>query len=105
MQTPKPFVRRWLLLPLVLICVHTAMVVLIAVAIATSPDPQAGMAWVLPYCTDCPASLLARALVATSDWHPVVIWLIVGGVYWGIIGAIIQSLWRRFRRRHERMSR
>ena len=87
--------RQWFLLPLVLICIHSAMVALVAVAISTSPDPEAGMAWVLPFYADFPASLLIRAM---PHGNAMVLFLIVGGVYWGIIGAIIQFLWRKFTR-------
>ena len=95
MQTPESSFRQWFLLPLVLICIHSAMVALVAVAISTSPDPEAGMAWVLPFYADFPASLLIRAM---PHGNAMVLFLIVGGVYWGIIGAIIQFLWRKFTR-------
>ena len=103
MQTRQSLVRKRFLLPVVLICAHSAMVVLVAVAISKSPDPEAGMAWVLPYCADFPASLLIRVFFPVLGGP--VSFLVVGGVYWGIIGVIIQSLWRRFARLHERVSR
>jgi hypothetical protein len=98
MTTHTSIFRRWLFLPIAFICAHSACIVLIAVAIATSRDGEAEMGWYLPYCLDYPASLLAQAFGPVSIWEITVALLIVGAVWWGLIGTIIQSIWRAFMR-------
>jgi hypothetical protein len=104
MPTREASVRQ-LSLPLFLICVHSALLILLGFSISTSRDPEAAMAWVLPYYLDFPTSLLNSAFVPMSDLQATVFFLIAGGVQWIIIGAIIQSLWRGVMRGHERASR
>jgi hypothetical protein len=103
MQSPVSALRRWLLLPVVLVCIHSTLVAVIAVSVATSTDSEAVMAWFLPYYIDYPASLLVHIFDLTADWQTPVFFLILGVLYWGIIGTMIQSVWRWLTRRHEKV--
>ncbi len=91
--------RRWLLLPIILVCTHSALVVLLAIAVAMSADTEAAMAWILPYYIDYPASLLVSVFGMTSDSQLPVFFFFLGVVYWGAIGILIQSVWGWFSRR------
>ena len=104
MHTSSSVFRRWLLLPTILVCIHSALVLLLAVSVATSSDSEAMMAWFLPYYIDYPASLLVRVFEMTADWQMPIFFFILGVIYWGGIGILLQSVWRWFVRRYERVA-
>jgi hypothetical protein len=104
MRTSPSVFRRWLLLPTILVCIHSGLVALLAVSVATSSDSEAMMAWFLPYYIDYPASLLVRVFEMTSDWQMPIFFFILGVVYWGTIGILLQSVWRWFVRRYEKIA-
>ena len=103
MRTSHSVFRRWLLLPTILVCIHSTLVVLLAISVATSRDTEAVMAWILPFYMDYPASLLMHVFDMTSDSQLPVFFFILGVAYWGTIGILIQSVWRLFTRRYERL--
>lgn len=88
--------RRWLLLPAVLVCLHSALVGFIAIAVATSSDSEAVMGWILPYYLDLPSSLLIARFNIASDSDIPVRFFVIGLFHWGIIGLLIQFAWRWF---------
>ena len=95
MRTSSSFFRRWLLVPSIMVCIHSALVVLVAVSVATSSDSEAVMAWYLPYCIDYPAVLLLKALqIQIEERQLPIFFLTLGVIYWGAIGILIQSAWR-----------
>jgi len=89
------------LIPLVLVLVHAALVILIGTLIASSPDPESEMAWVLFFFIDFPASLCIFAppptFSSTLSSFAVPI-LFLGTIQWGLIGIVLQAvvswLWR-----------
>ena len=86
--------RKWFLLSAVLVCVHGALVMLIALMVATTRDPEGGMLWYLAYMVDYPASRLVDGVI--SDTNSMTCFLLVGTPYWGLIGLVPQSAWRGF---------
>jgi hypothetical protein len=79
------------------------LVVFLAVSVATSTDSEAVMAWFLPYYIDFPASLLLRTFEMHSDWQIPIFFLILGVIYWGTIGILLQSAWRWLTRQYEKV--
>ena len=88
-------------MPTILVGLHTALIALISIAVANSSDTEAVMAWIFPYYLDYPASQLIRFFGMTSDAEQPVFYFILGFVYWGLIGILIQSTWRWFSRRSQ----
>jgi hypothetical protein len=81
-------ISKWFLLAAILAGVHTAFFIFIAVAVALSGDPMAGMAFYLFYYLDFPISRLYQLPAYSSP--PTM--LVFGGLLWFSYGFIIQSL-------------
>jgi hypothetical protein len=93
--------RKWWLLPAVLIAVHSGLILLLTVSIASSPDSEASMGWILPYYIDFPASYLGEVCGINSNWQVPIFFLALGILYWGLIGIAIQAGWARLVRRYQ----
>ena len=87
------------MVPSVLIGLHTALIAYATIAVAVSSDGETAMVWLFPYYIDYPVSQLIRFFDIAdmvSEWELPVFYFVLGIVYWGLIGIIIQSVWRLF---------
>jgi hypothetical protein len=94
MSPPKSTFRRRFLLATILAGLHTALVVYIVIDSIGYHGEWGGFTWFLPYLIDYPASLLGQFVATTHGSEPI-FFLILGVVYWGSIGFLIQAGWRR----------
>jgi tetratricopeptide (TPR) repeat protein len=81
-------ISSWFLLGGILAAIHTAIWILVTVAVVLSGDPEAGMAYYLFYALDYPIWRLYR-LPAYGTAGTM---LIFGGMQWFSCGFVIQSL-------------
>src|SRR5215472_13546268 len=91
MSQAKFTLRPWFLLPMMLVGVHTVLVVVAPLGGGGTHADTAGLVWVLFYYLDYPASLL----MPVTDVQPEIFFLLLGIVYWGSIGFLIQAAWNR----------
>jgi hypothetical protein len=98
MHTTRSIFLRWFLLPTILVGLHTALIALTTISVAISSDTEAVMAWILPYYIDYPASQLIQTFDMTSESQQPIFYLILGVVYWGFVGILLQSAWKLYAR-------
>ncbi|MDI1250155.1 MAG: hypothetical protein PSV13_14930 [Lacunisphaera sp.] len=87
--------RRRYLLATALAGLHTALIIFILLASLGPQGERSGYVWLLPYLIDYPASQLGRAFAIPPRGAPI-FFLILGIVYWGLIGFLIQTVWNRY---------
>lgn len=87
--------RRWLLLPLILAGVHSAIVLAAILTGELGRTYINGPAWVFFGIIDYPESWLIWKL---PGLQPPIFFLTLGFFHWGLIGLGIQSIWNWFRR-------
>jgi|ERR1051325_4289387 hypothetical protein len=93
MSSPSTFRRRFLFAT-ILAGLHTALIVWVIIDSIGYHGEWAGFTWVVPYLIDFPASLLWSAFALKQGREPI-FFLILGIVYWGLIGFLVQAGWRR----------
>lgn len=81
-------VIRRLRYPLSFAGIHTALVLLVGLAVWASDDGETGMRWGLFYMADWPVSVLLSR--ATGEAAVVGGLLLLGGAWWAGIGALAQ---------------
>ena len=97
MKTTRSTFRRWFLLHVILVGLHSAVVLWAAWAVASSHETETGLVWLIPYYLDYPAALLLFTFGMSLDLDAPVLtafFFALGLLYWGIIGSLIQALWR-----------
>ena len=97
METTRSTFRRWFLLPGILVSLHSAIVLWAGWSVASSPDAETGLVWLIPYYLDYPASLLLLTFGMSLNLGAPVLtafFFVLGLLYWGIMGSLIQALWR-----------
>ena len=80
---------KWFLLGGLLAGVHTALFAVVAVLVAASSDPEAGMAYYIFFALDYPVSRLYQLPILAS---PLSLIPILGGFLWFLYGFVVQSL-------------
>lgn len=97
------FLKRFSI-PLVLMLAHAFLVALIAIHIALSSDPEAGMVWIAFNYFDYPLSMCIDLLPHFFTSNAIVPWTIltVGTIQWGIIGLVLQRVLHWLRRNVKR---
>ena len=100
------FLKRFSI-PLVLMLAHAFLVGLIAIHIALSSDPEAGMVWIAFNYFDYPLSLCIDLLPNFFTSNAVVPFTIlgVGTIQWGIVGLVFQGTLYGLRRLGKSISR
>src|SRR5689334_18290048 len=83
--------RRWFLLPVILVAVHTGIVLAVIGTGRLGHTFIAGPAWVLFGIIDYPGSWL---FWKQSSIQPPAFFLCLGIIHWGLIGLVIQAAWR-----------
>ena len=90
MSQPQSTFRRRFLLSTILAGLHTALVIVAPLGGGDGHEGMGGFVWLLFYYLDFPASLL----LAVFEIQPEIFFLLIGIVYWGLVGFLIQSGWR-----------
>lgn len=79
---------RYYRLPLSLVLIHTCLVCLIALAVQTSEDGEAGALWIIPFVLDFPASAILLRL--NDDTTAFIALLIFGNAWWLVLGSLFR---------------
>jgi hypothetical protein len=86
--------RRWFLLPTVLVSVHTALVIMANLERQFGSHSRLeAIPWFLLYYIDCAACLLRRDFTTVAAEAPV-LFCVLGLLFWGSVGFLLQSCWR-----------
>lgn len=101
-EEPKPMelgpitkVLKCFWIPLVLVLAHATLVILTAIDIALSADPEAGMVWIIFNVIDCPMSSFFGSMPTIFLTSRVLFGLpvlLLGTIQWGIIGLVLQGI-------------
>ncbi len=95
-------------IPLVLVATHAVLVAVITLDIAMSPDPMAGMIWIIFDGIDYPISIFFStfpSVFQTSRTLFAVPVLLLGTIQWGIVGLVVQGIVDFFRQPAKRPQR
>lgn len=79
---------RYYRLPLTLVLIHTVLVCLVALAVETSEDGEAGAIWIIPFALDFPASIVLFR--TESNTTTLIASLLFGNAWWLVVGSLIR---------------
>ena len=78
-----------------LVLAHAVLVILTAIDIALSADPEAGMVWIIFNVIDCPISAFFGSMPTIFLTSRVLFGLpvlLLGTIQWGIVGFVLQGI-------------